>query len=117
MWVGMSLFSGMTLLLVLRHFCYLGRHISVQCDDTPALCYATSVKWADRSLFNIISYLRVRIVLRPSHSLLLVYTGKHLYDKNMNNEQEERIRNKFCSIMYLRVPSVQDLCSELLWEI
>ena len=24
---------------------------------------------------------------------------------------------KFCSVMYLRVPSVQDLCSELLQEI
>ena len=56
-------------------------------------------------------------VLRPSHSLLLVYTGKHLYDKNLNSEQEESIRNKFYSVMYLLVPSVQDLYSELLREI
>ena len=25
-------------------------------------------------------------MLRPSHSLLLVYVGKHLYDKYLNNE-------------------------------
>ena len=61
-------------------------------------------------LFNTVQYLQVPIVLCPSHSLLLVYTGKYLYDKNMNNEQEESIRNQFCSVMYLRVPFVQDLC-------
>ena len=126
------------LLLVLQHFYYVGRHVSVQYDGTPAsatapllhgqhvsiqcngtlaLCYGTSIKWPGTSLFSIISYLWVPIVLRPSYSLLLVYTGKHLYDKNLNNEQEESIRNQFCSVMYLRVPSVQDLCSELLWEI
>ena len=86
-WVGMSLFNAATLLLVLRHFCYVGRHVSVQCDDTPALCYDTSVTWADTCLFRIVPYLQVPIVLRPSHSLLLVSTGKHLYDKNLNNEQ------------------------------
>ena len=92
----------------------MGKHVSVQCNDTPTLCYDTSVKWADTSLFSIVPYLRVPIVLRPSHSLLLVYTDKHLYDKNLNNEQEEIIRNQFCSIMYLWVPSIQDLYSELL---
>ena len=76
-----------TLLLVLRYFCYVGRHVSVQCDDTPALCYDTSVTWAGESLFSTVPYLRVSIVLCPSHSLLLVYTGKNLYDKNLNNEQ------------------------------
>ena len=85
MWVGTSLFSVMTLLLVLRHFYCVGMHVSVQCNDTPALCYGTSVTWAGTSLFSIVPYLRVPIVLRPSHSLLLVYTGKHLYDKNLNN--------------------------------
>ena len=59
----------------------------------------------------------VPIVLCPSHSLLLVYTGKHLYDKNLNNEQEESIRNQLRFVMYLRVPSVQDYCSVLLREI
>ena len=116
-WVDTSLFSATTLLLVLQHFYYVSRHVSIQCDDTPALCYDTSITWADTSLLSTVSYLRVPIMLRPSHSLLLVYTGKHLYDKNLNNEQEESLRKKISSVMYLRVPSVQDLCSELLWEI
>ena len=112
-----TLFSATTLLLVLRHFYYVGKHVFVQCDDTPALCYDTLVMWACTSLISTVPYLRVPIVLRPSHSLLLVYTCKHLYDMNMNNEQEESIRNQFCSVMYLRVPSVQDLYFELLREI
>ena len=99
------------------HFYYVGWHVFVQCIDTSALCYDTSVTWVATSLFSIVPYLRVPIVLHPSYSLLLVYTGKHLYDKNMNNEQEESIRNQLCSVMYLQVPYVQDLCSELLWEI
>ena len=37
-------------------------------------------------MLSTIPYLRVPIVLRPSHSLLLVYAGKHLYDKYLNNE-------------------------------
>ena len=86
-WADTSLFSATTLFLVLRHFCYVGRHVSVQCDDTPVLCYDISVMWAGTSLFSTVQYLRVPIMLRPSHSLLLVYTCKHLYDKNMNNEQ------------------------------
>ena len=68
-------------------------------------------------MFSTVPYLWVPIVLRASHSLLLFYTCKHLYDKNPNNEQEESIRNHLCSIMYLRVPSVQDLYSEILREI
>ena len=95
----------------------MGRYVFVQCEGTPALCYGTSVKWAGMSLFSTVPYLQVPIVLRPSHSLLLVYTSKHLYDKNLKNEQEESIRNFFYSVRYLRVPSVQDLCSELLREI
>ena len=86
MWADTSLFSAMTLLLVLLHFCYVGMHVSVQCDDTPSLCYDTFVTWACTFLFSIVPYLRVPIVLRPSHSLLLVFIDKHLYDKNMNNE-------------------------------
>ena len=109
-WACTSLFSATTHLLVLRHFFYVGRHIFVQCDYT-------SVTWAGTSLFSTISYLWVPIVLRLSYSLLLVYTSKHLYDKSLNNEQEESIRNQFCSVMYLRVHSVQDLCSELLRKI
>ena len=92
----------------------MGRHFSIQCDNTPALCYNTSITWVGTSLFSTVPYLRVPTVLRPSHSLLLVYSGKHLHDKNLNNEQEESIRNQLCSVMYLRVPYVQDLCSELL---
>ena len=47
---------------MLRHLCYVGTHISIQCDDTlanaihvfvtcddtPTLCYDTSVTWAGR---------------------------------------------------------------------
>ena len=62
----------------------MNRHISVQCDDTPALCYDTSVTWVDMSLFSTVPYLWVPIVLRPYHSLLLVYTDKHLYEKYLN---------------------------------
>ena len=116
-WTSPSLLSTTTLLLVLRHFCYVGRHVSVQCDDTPALCYDTSVMWAGTSLFSTVPYLWVPIVLHHSYSLLLVYTDKHLYDKNMNNEQKESIRNQFCFVIYVRVPYIQDLCSELLWKI
>ena len=65
----------------------MGKHVSLKCDDTPALCYDTSVTWADTSLFSTVPYIWVPIVLRPSHSLLLVYIDKHLYDKNMNKEQ------------------------------
>ena len=43
-----------TLLLVLRHLCCVGRHVSVQCDDIPALCYDTSVMRADTSLFSTV---------------------------------------------------------------
>ena len=93
----------------------MGRHVSVQCDDTSAsattlllrgqtrllrgqtrlcsvddalaLCYYTFVTWEDTYLFSILPYLRVPIMLRSYHSLLLVYTSKLLYDKNLNNEQ------------------------------
>ena len=85
MWAGTSLFNATTLLLVLRHFYYVGRHVSVQCDDTPALCYDTSVTWAGTSLFSTVPYLRVPIVLRPSHSLLSVYAGIYLYVVYLNN--------------------------------
>ena len=73
--------------IMLQHLCYVGRHVSVQCDGTPTLCYDTSVRWVDTPLFSTVPYLQVPIVLCFYHSLLLVYTGKHLYDKNMNNEQ------------------------------
>ena len=36
-------------------------------------------------------------MLRSSHSLLLVYAGKHLYDKYMNNEQYEKKKKKVIS--------------------
>ena len=66
------LLSGQTRLCsVLQHLCYVGRHVSI-CDLAP--------------LFSTVPYLRVPIVMCPSHSFLLVYTGKHLYNKNMNNE-------------------------------
>ena len=55
--------------IVLRKFCYVGRHVSV-CASTP--------------LFSTILYLRVPIVLCPSHSLLLVYADKYLYVVYLN---------------------------------
>ena len=54
---------------MLRHFCYVGKHISV-CASEP--------------LFSTVLYLRVPIVLCPSHSLLLVYVGKYLYVGYLN---------------------------------
>ena len=62
--------SATTLMLVLRYFCYVGRHVSI-CISEP--------------LFSIVMYLQVLIMLYPSHSLFIVYTSKHLYDKNLNN--------------------------------
>ena len=61
--------SATTLLLVLQHFFYVGKHV---------LSLAP--------LFSTVQYFQVPIVLGLFHSLLLVYTGKHLYDKNMNND-------------------------------
>ena len=46
-------------------------------------------------------YLRVPIMLRPSHSLLLVYAGKHLYDKYLKNEIYENKVINFNSKAYL----------------
>ena len=83
----MSLFNTTILLLVLQNVYYVGRQVSVLCDDTPALCYGTSVTWVGKFLFSTVPYIQVPIMLRPCHSLLLVYTCKHLYDKNLNNEQ------------------------------
>ena len=45
-------------------------------------------------LFSIVQYLRVPMVLHPSHSLLLVYADKHLYEKYLNNEQYENTSNQ-----------------------
>ena len=41
---------------------------------------------ASAVMFSTVLYLRGPIVLRLSHSLLLVYAGKHLYDKYLKNE-------------------------------
>ena len=54
---------------MLQHFCYVGKHVSV-CALAP--------------LFNIVLYIRVPIVLCPSHSLLPVYAGKYLYVGYLN---------------------------------
>ena len=62
-WADTSLISASVLLLVLRHICYVGRHV----------------------LFSIVPYLRVLIVLRPSHSLLPVYVDIYLYVVHPNN--------------------------------
>ena len=41
-------------------------------------------------LFCTILYLRVPIILCPCYSFSLVYAGKHLYEKYLNNEQYEK---------------------------
>ena len=56
---------------------------------------------ASTLLFNTVLYLRVPIVLRPSHSLLLVYVGKHLYDKYLDNEIYENKVVNFNAKAYL----------------
>ena len=64
-------------------------------------------------LFGTVPYLHVLIVLRPSHSLLLVYASKYLYDKYLNNEiYENKVINSDAKtylsfVLYLRVPSVK----------
>ena len=53
-------------------------------------------------------------MLCPSHSLLLVYAGKHLYESYLNNEQyEDKVigsdakTSQFCIVVYLWVPSIK----------
>ena len=76
-------------------------------------------------LFSTALYLRVPIVLRPSLLLLLVYAGKHLYDKYMKNEIYENKVISFdakaylssvleCTYGYLML---RDFCYVLLREI
>ena len=57
-------------------------------------------------LFTIVPYLRVLIVLCPSHSLLPVYAGKYLYVVYMNNMRYEIKVIQFYSVVYLWVPYV-----------
>ena len=53
--------------------------------------------YASAPLFSTVSYLQVPIVLCPSHSLLPVYTSKHLYDKYLNNGQyENKVSQLLC---------------------
>ena len=60
-------------------------------------------------MFSTVQYLWVPIVLCPSHSLLLVYSSKHLYEPYLNNEQYEKKvigsdakTSQFCIVVYLR---------------
>ena len=52
---------------------------------TELLIHVAAVQCFD-TFVQSVPYLRVPIVLRPSHLLLLVYASKHLYDKYLNNE-------------------------------
>ena len=52
-------------------------------------------------MFSTVLYLWVPIVLHPSHSLLLVYARKHLYDKYLNNEIYENKAIKSDAKAYL----------------
>ena len=64
MWAYTSLFSATTLLLVLRHFCYVGRHVSVQCDNTPTVdpqffpATLAFILWVSYSLIVLINTIR-----------------------------------------------------------
>ena len=79
--------------LVLRHSCLVLLSSSVSCDKHVCLvlrhsCFVLQARLFSASalLFSTVLYLRVPIVLRPSHSLLLVYADKYLYDVHLNNE-------------------------------
>ena len=63
---------------MLRHSCIVLQH---SCFVLQARLFSASAL-----LFSTVQYLRVPIMLHLSHSLLLVYVGKHLYDKYLNNE-------------------------------
>ena len=52
-------------------------------------------------LFSTVSYIRIPIVLCPSHSLFPVYTDKHLYNKNLNNVIYENNYTKSQVISYV----------------
>ena len=81
MWVGMSLINASTLLLVLRHFCYVGRHVSYQYFGTPASDTILLLHGQARDVL----YCTVPIVLCPSHSLFSIYACICLYVVHPNN--------------------------------
>ena len=56
--------------------------------------------WAGMSLFSTVPYIRVPIVLCSSHSLLPVYADKYLYVVYMNNMIHEIKSTKFSSVIY-----------------
>ena len=69
-WVGTSLFSATALQLVLRHFYYMGRHVSIQCDDTPT------------SVMALLLHGQARLYSVRRHSCIvlrhLYYVGRHI---------------------------------------
>ena len=93
--------------LVLQHSCLVLPSTSVSCDRHVSLvlwhscivlqhlCFVLHARLFSASalLFSNELYLHVPIVLPPSHSLLLVYAGKYLYDVYLNNEPYENKSN------------------------
>ena len=93
--------------LVLRHSCIVP-NTSVSCDRHVCSvlqhsyivlrhsCFVLHTRLfnALALMFNTVPYFQVPIVLRPSHSLLLVYADKYLYDVYLNNEPYEHISNQ-----------------------
>ena len=71
-----------------RHVCLVFRHSCIVLQHSCLVFHACLFN-VSALLFNTVPYLQVSIVLRPSHSLLLVYADKHLYDKCLNNKQYE----------------------------
>ena len=104
-WASTSLFNASALLLVLQHFCYVGRHVSDQCFGTPASATTLLLRGqAHIVLRHLCSILyrtfRYLLCYGPSHSVFSVYAGKYLYVVYMNNMIHEIKSTQLCYVIY-----------------
>ena len=85
------MFSALALLLVLRHFCYVGRHVFVQyCTVPSGTYYVVSLSFSievyvGKYLYVVYMNKMIREI-KSTQLCYVIYTDKHLYDKNLNNE-------------------------------
>ena len=97
------MFNASTLLLMLRHLCYMGRHVlcfntSAQYCTVPSGTYCVvflsfSIRGhAGRHLY-VVCMNNIIHEIKSTQLCSVIYTDKNLFDKNLNNEQEESIRN------------------------
>ena len=93
MWATTSLINASALLLVLRHFCYVGKQVSDQSFGSPAS--ATELLFHGQARLYSVLYCTF-----GHHSLLPVYAGKYLYVVYMNNMIHEIKSTQFCSVIY-----------------